>query len=275
MITWLFLPLLIFQHQFRAICCEQFHIFLLQKPYKPTSLDLIMFGKKKCKRCGKKIDKEFSFCPGCGMPAKDNYENESDWGMLGTNDFFPEFQTAEIKLPMGLNMLFNSLMKNLDKEFKNMDEMFGKNEIIQKKQKFPARSGGISISISTATGKQPEIKVHSSGNIPEFRQKEQQIKKAFEENLDAPTKKLEKFSKLPRKEPATDIRRLSDKVIYEIDLPGVKSLKDVSIIKLENSIEIKAVAKDKAYFKLIPINLPIINKKLSQEKLVLEFGAVD
>jgi len=235
-----------------------------------------MFGKKKCKRCGKKIDNEFSFCPGCGSPSKDESENEEDWGMLGKEDFFKDFpERAEIQMPFGFNNLFNSLIKNLDQQFREIDKEFGKAEIPREKQRIPPgiRKGGISISISTAPGRQPEIRVHSSGNIPEFRREEEQIKKIVQEKPDLSMQKLEKFSKLPQKEPSTNIRRLSNKIIYEIDIPGVKSLKDISIIKLENSIEIKAVAKDKAYFKLIPINLPILNKKLSQEKLVLELGA--
>ncbi len=43
-------------------------------------------------------------------------------------------------------------------------------------------------------------------------------------------------------------------------------------MKLENSIEIKAITKDKAYFKIIPLNLPIINYNILKEKLILEFG---
>jgi len=82
---------------------------------------------------------------------------------------------------------------------------------------------------------------------------------------------MKKFSSLPREEPLTNIRRLSDKMIYEISLVGVKSINDITIIKLENSIEIKAIAKDKSYFKLISISLPIINYNFSKGKLVLEF----
>ena len=68
---------------------------------------------------------------------------------------------------------------------------------------------------------------------------------------------------------------MSNKVIYEIELPGVKSTEDVSIIKLENSIEIKAVTKDKSYFKLLPIKLPISGYKVADEKLILELSARD
>jgi len=40
----------------------------------------------------------------------------------------------------------------------------------------------------------------------------------------------------------------------------------------ENSIEIKAFSKDKAYFKFLPIALPLLGYKLLKEKLILELG---
>ena len=84
--------------------------------------------------------------------------------------------------------------------------------------------------------------------------------------------KLQKIASLPKEEPLTNIRRFSNKVIYEIDMPGVNSIKDVSVIRLENSIEIKAFSKNKVYFKRIPINLPITNYGLSKGRLVLELN---
>jgi len=58
-------------------------------------------------------------------------------------------------------------------------------------------------------------------------------------------------------------------------MPGVKSMKAVSIIQLENSIEIKALAKDKVFHKIIPINLPIRKYNLEKGKLVLELETRD
>ena len=86
-------------------------------------------------------------------------------------------------------------------------------------------------------------------------------------------KNMQKLLTLPRTQPSTQVRRLSNKIIYEIDVPGVESLNDVSISQLENSVEIKAVGKDKVYSKLIPINLPINDHKFSKGKLILEFLA--
>ena len=111
--------------------------------------------------------------------------------------------------------------------------------------------------------------------MPGFREQEQQIKKQaprLSKPKEFSAKNIKKLSTLPRKEPSTNIRRLSNRVIYEIDLPDVKSEKDVSIIQLENSIEIKAVSKNKAYTKLISLNLPIIDYNFSDEKLILELS---
>ena len=227
-----------------------------------------MFRKKTCKNCGEKISEKYNFCPYCRVPL--NRHLKEDWGMLGRNDFISPME--EVKLPMGLNTLFNSLMKNLNKQFTELDremkEEKGKSETSKK--------GGISISISTSGNLPPEIRVKSFGNIPEFQKKEKKVEKQLKGlKIDNLQKKSKKFSGLPKKEPITNIRRLSNRVVYEIKMPGVKSMKDISIIQLENSIEIKALAKNKVYFKLIPINLPIRKYNLEKGKLVLELEAKD
>ena len=79
-----------------------------------------------------------------------------------------------------------------------------------------------------------------------------------------------KLAKLPRKEPKTKMKRLSGKLVYELQVPGVDNLQDIIINKLENSIEIKALSKDKIYSKTININLPILKYSLNHGNLVLE-----
>jgi HSP20 family molecular chaperone IbpA len=81
---------------------------------------------------------------------------------------------------------------------------------------------------------------------------------------------IEKMMKLKKIEPETKIRRFSDTVIYEIKIPGVKSLSDISIVQLENSIEVKAVGEEIGYLKIIPINLPIKGYELENEVLEIE-----
>ena len=216
-----------------------------------------MFKKRKCEKCKSKIDKNFEFCPFCGKPVIKN--NQNDWGMLGKMDFEGE---SMIGFPMGLSSIFNNLVKTL-RQMEGTETKFTSN----KKSPNPTKTGGISISISTSGNSPPKIKINSMGNIQ--KEKEETYIKNIQQ-MEFKSRNLKGFSSLPKVEPQTKIRRFSDKIIYEIDLPGVKLLKDISITKLENGIEIKAISKDKAYEKAISINLPIIRKNFLNEKLILE-----
>jgi HSP20 family molecular chaperone IbpA len=227
-----------------------------------------MFKKKTCNKCGKKIVDKYEFCPYCGNSFRGD-SGEEDWGMLGKDDLLPS--SSEIKFPLGLNLIFNSLMKNLHTQFSKLDKEMKKEQKNTNGGKINIpRKSGISISISTSGSKPPAIKINSFGDDQKLKQIKKKVKEMPLNTLSKET--LKKISTLPKQEPLTNIRRFSEKVVYEIDMPGVKSLKDVSIIKLENSIEIKALAKEKVYFKLISINLPIINYDFSKEKLILELG---
>jgi HSP20 family molecular chaperone IbpA len=214
-----------------------------------------MFKKRTCGKCRKKISGNYKFCPHCGS-TDDNFD-DTEWGMLGTNDLIPQ---DNFQLPPGFNMIFNSLMKNLGKQLSDVG-----NES-QKSFNKGDKKRGMSISISTSGEGPPKIKLNS------LRDKKKQIQKMPNQFSKESSKK---FSALPKKEPKTNIRRLSDKVVYEIEIPDVKSLRDISIIKLESSIEIKAIGKKVAYFKRIPLNFPIINYIFSDEKLTLELGVKD
>lgn len=218
-----------------------------------------MFKKKKCGKCNKKIGGKYDFCPYCGNRVSNEGQNE-DWGMLGKSDFMP---LNNIKLPIGFNAIFNSLVKNLSKEL-NKEMMSNNFKEIEEPKKI--EKDGLSISISTFGNGPPKIKVTQMGeNRKTPEEKIKQIKQNFfTEN------QIKNFAGLKREEPKTNIRRLSNKVVYEIEIPGVKSVEDISIIKLENSIEIKAISKNKAYAKIIPINLPIKKYNLSNGKLILE-----
>ncbi|MGD2072488.1 MAG: hypothetical protein PVG65_03270 [Candidatus Thorarchaeota archaeon] len=158
-------------------------------------------------------------------------------------------------------------MKQIDKEFKKIDKEIGKDT-----EKMPKiKPKGFSISISSASGKKPEIRIRGMGPKMKLIPPQKQIKKISQPKIsDAQAKKL---AKLPREEAETRVRRMSDKIIYEIKLPGVKTLKNVIINRLENSVEIKAFSKDKIYVKLIPMAMPILDYKLSKEKLTIEFKA--
>ena len=99
--------------------------------------------------------------------------------------------------------------------------------------------------------------------------------KSFEIEQHFSKAKAQKFAKLEQRNPPTNIRRFSKKVVYEITMPEVKSIEDISIVQLENSIEIKAIGKNKSYLKSIPITLPLINKDFYKGTLTLELDAQD
>lgn len=215
-----------------------------------------MFNKKSCKECNKKISGKFDFCPHCG--ASINYKSEEDWGMLGKNDKINEQDIFSKSMFGGmngkiLNKMLGGAMKMLERELQK--EMKTQNQI---GTNFELYINGKKIN--------PENIKITKGQIKENTSKKRAIITTFSEQ------NQKKFAELPKNEPPTNIRRLSDKVIYELEVPGVESLGDVSIAKLETSIEIKAIAKDKAYKKLIRIDLPLKGYKLDNQKLILELG---
>ncbi|MEX0920412.1 MAG: hypothetical protein WDZ69_02405 [Candidatus Pacearchaeota archaeon] len=230
-----------------------------------------MFGKRKCPNCSEKISNSYNFCPYCRAPTKEFFEEDSEnWGLLGKDDS-PE-NSENMMLPSGLGSLFNTLLKSLNNQVRELEELERPKKTQDKNNKSKIRKGGISISIHTSEGKPPMIKVASFGNMPNFKKNEEKMEETVKP-IQLPSSNSKKFAGLPKEEPKTNIRRFSDKVIYEINMPGVKSADDISISQLEKSIEIKALGKGKVFNKIIPINLPIKRYNFSKKKLTLELDA--
>lgn len=214
-----------------------------------------MFSKKKCKDCGEKINDAHSYCPYCGAPQKKNKEQ----GMLGDNDYEEQFGNISNSLFGGFSekmfsKMFESAMKIIEKEMtKEMNKKVPKNEK-DVRSNFELFINGKRVNLENMNPQYPV----------------QQKPKEKIESARLPQNILKGFSGLPKKEPLTNVRRISDKVVYEVKLPGVKSEKDLSVTKLENNIEIKAKTKEKAYHKFIPVSLPIIAYAFSKGKLTLE-----
>ncbi|UZE94220.1 MAG: hypothetical protein IB618_01455 [Candidatus Pacearchaeota archaeon] len=231
-----------------------------------------MFKKKiKC-RCGKKVDADFSYCPFCGRALREvkKFEEDHEKEIRTIEKSFEE----AFKMPFFIKFPFKRLIRDIDKQFREMDRTIGERKNLEK---MPVHTQGISIKVESSPDGQPVIKVRQFGpgqKIP-LEIKKAKRDESEEEKIKLPARKLTKaqqakLAKLPKEEPQTTVRRLTDKIIYEIILPGVKSEKDIIINKLQNSIEIKAFTKNKAYFKLIPVALPIKNYYLEKDKLVLE-----
>lgn len=235
-----------------------------------------MFWKKKCNNCGSRVSKNDNFCPHCGEEI-----GKEKQGLLDEIDE----KNFDMMNGFGMNLssfpfdgLMKKLMSDLDKSFRDIDKQMKTKKVSRNPNMM---SGGLSISITSNNGT-PQIKVKQFGDdmgsmringmpvmnrMPATNVRQERHASIKEKRL---TKEQESIlEKIQKTEPQTSVRRLSNKIVYEIDLPGVKE-KDVIINKLQNSIEIKAFAKDKVFFKLIPISLPILRHSLEKGKLILE-----
>ncbi len=254
-----------------------------------------MFEKKiKC-ACGKKFDERYEFCPYCGTPRNEainherNKKSQEDMFNKQIDSITKEF-SENLGMPMinsfPFKMLVKKLSKDIEKQFRDMDrdmslaqsrnqdQMNMRNAkktskaIVQNGKKvgdvqefnFP---GGHGFSIQIQMGGSPQ-------DIMMEREDEAKTKSIKLPKSKISDRRAQELAKLPRHEPETKIRRMTDKIVYEISLPGVKNEQDIMINKLQNSIEVKAFSKDKAYFKLIPLAFPIKSWKLKDERLVLE-----
>ncbi len=215
-----------------------------------------MFFKKKsekekarCENCESRIIEDFIFCPYCGESLMSPEEEMREFGMLGRNDILPEEFMAPMPAQGGITerlfaSLVNSLMKNLDQQMRDVAE----------KSEVTTYPNGIRIKIG----------------MPVQGQKTQ--KPAEQSPLKAVTdEQLKKMSGLPRTEAKMKMRRLGNKLVYELNAPGIASTDDVLLAKLESGYEIKAIGEKKVYVNSIPVNLPLQSFSLQDNKLIVEF----
>ncbi len=240
-----------------------------------------MFKKKNCPKCNEKITEKFTFCPNCGFNLVKK-QNEEGYGMLGKNDYVEQGPQDMLGGMFGgfggkvMNSMLNNAMKMLEKEMqKSIKEQ--RNFPNQNQNSPQPNNTNFELYINGKRISPDKIKVTKKPVNQTFQDKKllnkNQMKQIGAPNLKNPSftnEAKENFQKLPKKQPETNVRRFSNKVVYEIDIPGVESIKDVSISQMENSIEIKAISKKNAYEKIIPIGLPISKYGLSKGKLVLE-----
>ena len=204
-----------------------------------------MFGEKiKCLRCKSKIKDSYDFCPHCGLDLSNPEKDARDFGALGKNEFMGGAPMTGGLGGLGItdkmiNSIFNSLMKNLNKQMGDFDP-----EV----QNLP---NGIRINFGAPIQKQQPKKAARKGVT------EDQVRR---------------MSGLPRVEAKTQIRRLSDKVVYELKALGVESVEDIFVSKLENGYEVKAIGKKKVYVNSLPIELPLKGYSVSKNGLNIEFG---
>jgi hypothetical protein len=224
----------------------------------------MFFNKKnnnviKCESCGSKVEKKFSFCPFCGTNFMSSKKEKADYGFLGKNDFSesndplkqPQFGMFD-KL---LNSMVNNMIKNIDKQmkdqFKDMENNIDKSDIR-----------------SLPNG----IKIKISGPF-DMAQKNQQKKKQVKKKVikEMGEEQLQRISKLPKAKAKSNVKRIGDRLVYELTTPGVSSSEDVFISKLESGYEVKAIGDKKVYVNSVPINLPLKKYSILKNKLNVEF----
>ena len=201
--------------------------------------------KSKCSRCKSKTKDSWDFCPFCGLDLRNPEEESRDFGNIGKSDFIGGAPLAGGLGGLGIsdkmiNGIFNSLMKNLEKQMKNVDPS------VQK------LNNGIKISFGVPNNGAPKKRAVRKGITQE---------------------QIKRMEGLPRVEAKSSVRRFSNRVVYELGALGVDNPNDVFISKLENGYEVKAIGKKKVYVNSLPIELPLKEIKISKNSLNIEFGS--
>jgi HSP20 family molecular chaperone IbpA len=149
------------------------------------------------------------------------------------------------------NSLKERNIPKMDKEFRSVENLFGPGFHVR----VPNR--GVSVTITSVKGHRPKISVR-----PDTYKVVHPIERKPIKEIRIPSVTME---------PNTKIETVGNKKIIIVQLPDVKE-EDIEIKELEQSMEIKAFAGDKAYFKVIPLkhNTSITNEEFRDGVLKLE-----
>lgn len=207
----------------------------------------MLFRKKskreKCNFCKKEVESKFSYCPYCGKPTIDEAQLQKEFGLLGNSD--EELSQNPLAATGILGQIIAPMMQGFAKSL--MEQM---SESQPEIQQLP---NGISIRINSEAP----------------RKRYRQVKPL---KTEVSEKQLKKMSGLPRVSAKTKIKRLSDKIIYDLEAPGVEDIKDIFISKLETGYEIKAITKNKVYTNSLPVNLPLLQYSFNEKGISVEFA---
>ncbi len=196
--------------------------------------------KRKCLACAEKVDKKFNFCPYCGASFKARRE-KNDFGMLGRDDF-GDGMRVEQKLPFGMEKIMGSLIKQLEKQMGNMN--------------FEGMPKGIRINVVR-------------GN-PQMNQVVREVPKEKKEMPTISSEEAERRMGLRKVDAESRVRRLADRIVYEIEAPGVRDKGDVVVTELATGLEIRIYCEDKCYVKFIPLKVELIRYSVRKELVSVE-----
>lgn len=203
-------------------------------------------------RCEGKLKEEYSFCPYCRLDLRNPDSDMNEFGLLGKNDSVfgaPLLGGGGMGISDSMfNSILNNVMKMMENQMRNLnaDKMdFGdfKPEVTQ-------LPNGIQIRIGPK--RQPKMRESKARVIND--------------------EQRDRMTKLPRGQAKAEVRRLSDKIVYELSTPGVDNVEDIFVSKVESGYEVKALGKKKIYFNSLQINLPLRKYSIKDNKLTMEFG---
>jgi len=204
-------------------------------------------------RCEGRLKDEYSFCPYCRLDLRNPDADMNDFGMLGKNDSVfgaPLLGGGGMGISDSVfNSIFNNVMKMMESQMKNLN--IDKADFGDSKPEITQLPNGIQIKIGPK--RQPN-------NV-----KESKVRVINDEQRD-------RMTKLPRSQAKTEVRRMSHGVVYELLTPGVDTVEDIFVSKVESGYEVKALGKKKVYFNSLQINLPLRKYSIKDNKLTMEFG---
>lgn len=202
-------------------------------------------------------------------------------------------------LPFGLENIFKSFSREfekMEKEIKPAKRDYGVIDLSELAPEFKTKRPGVrgfTINISSRTGQKPHVNLQTFGDVERKKLEEQlaaqlgisqkEIKEVKMEDkqkavkVEARPPKI--FAAKPKtvplvtEEPKARITQLPGRVVVELELPGVKE-EDIEIRELTESVEVKATAEEKVFFKIItlPTELHAVSREFSNGVLRLEFG---
>jgi HSP20 family molecular chaperone IbpA len=200
--------------------------------------------KKQCNQCGKKIKKKFDYCPWCGHSFRVQKE-KANFGMLGREDRQDGNMLGnELKLPFGLNKVMGSLMKQLESELGNMNQ-----------GQQPPRGFKIQLSTGMPGQLKPQPIIEEKPKI---------------EKEEVPERERKRRVGLPKIEADSKLKRIGDEIIIELEVPGIKSKKDIEFDVMEGGTGIRAYTKEACYIKVLPVKQEGLQFSVKKDRVIVE-----
>lgn len=231
-----------------------------------------------CHKCGKKVDEHWDFCPSCGSSIIKPIKFKRPSSDIPMDNLFGSFKKQ-----------FDEISKFMEHDIHSLEKDFEAFNLHPEKDP-KIRRNGFSVSIRSGTGQKPKVDIKTFGDIDKKKLEEEIRKNLGLEGVSIPEEvtEPEKISVIPKhpkeqlpkkkipsitEEPKTDIKRLPDKIVIDIELPDVESEEDIMVHVLPSSIELKAIGKKKMYFRImqIPKGWTLISKKFKDGVLRIEF----